>query len=181
MTEPVTETSAVVVGAGVVGMACAVELARAGHDVIVIERDIDVGRGLTSRNSEVVHAGLYYEPGSLKAELCVRGRALLYERCAALRVGHRKLGKWVVATEPGEEAVLERILARGLENGVTGLERRTGEALRAEAPELRAVAALYSTETGIVDAHGLTRSLQAELEERGVTGMTKKVLKRRLG
>jgi L-2-hydroxyglutarate oxidase LhgO len=161
------ETSAVVIGAGVVGLACAAALARSGRDVIVIERDVDVGRGITSRNSEVVHAGLYYEPGSLKAELCVRGRILLYERCDERGIGHRKLGKWIVATERGEEAVLEGILERGLANGVEGLERRSAAALRAVAPELRAVAALHSAETGIVDAHGLTRSLQAELEEHG--------------
>lgn len=167
MTRSGTETSAVVVGAGVVGMACAVELSRAGRDVIVIERDVDVGRGGTSRNSEVIHAGLYYEPGSLKAECCVRGRRLLYERCAARGIGHRRLGKWIVATEAGEEAVLEGILSRGLANGVEGLERRPAEALLALAPGLRAVATLHSAETGIVDAHGLTRDLQAELEERG--------------
>ncbi len=167
MSAPGPETSAVVIGAGVVGLACAAALGRAGRDVVVIERDVDVGRGITSRNSEVVHAGLYYEPGSLKAELCVRGRRLLYERCAARGIAHRKLGKWVVATEPGEEPVLESILERGRANGVEGLERRTAAVLRARAPELRAVATLHSAETGIVDAHGLTRSLQAELDELG--------------
>jgi len=167
MPAPATETSAVVVGAGVVGLACAAALARGGRDVIVIERDVDVGRGGTSRNSEVIHAGLYYEPGSLKAELCVRGRRLLYERCAERGIPHRKLGKWVVATEPGEEAVLGGILDRGLANGVEGLERRSAADLHALAPELRCVAALHSAETGIVDAHALTRSLHAELEEHG--------------
>jgi len=167
MTAPGADTSAVVVGAGVVGMACAVALARAGRDVIVIERDVDVGRGGTSRNSEVIHAGLYYEPGSLKAECCVRGRKLLYERCRERGIPHRRIGKWIVATEPGEEGVLEGILERGLANGVDGLERRSAADLHALAPELRAVAALHSAETGIVDAHALTRSLQAELEELG--------------
>ncbi len=162
-----SETSAVVIGAGVVGLACAAALARAGRDVIVIERDVDVGRGLTSRNSEVIHAGLYYEPGSLKAELCVRGRRLLYERCVAQSIPHRKLGKWIVATQPEEEAVLESILARGEANGVEGLEPRSGAALRTEAPELLAVSTLHSSETGIVDAHALTRNLQSELESLG--------------
>jgi L-2-hydroxyglutarate oxidase LhgO len=167
MTAPHAESPAVVIGAGVIGMASAVALARAGHDPIVIECEEDIGRGQTSRNSEVVHAGLYYQPGSLKAECCVRGRALLYERCARLGLPHRQLGKWVVACEPAEEDALARLLANGQACGVGGLSLRSGSEFEAAAPGLRASAALFSAETGIVDAAAFTRSLQAELEELG--------------
>lgn len=162
-----TESPAVVIGAGVVGLASAVALARSGHEPIVIECEDDVGRGQTSRNSEVVHAGLYYQPGSLKAECCVRGRALLYERCERLGLPHRRLGKWVVACEGAEEAALERLLANGRACGVTGLSLRGRDEFEAAAPGLRASAALFSAETGIVDAAAFTRSLQAELESLG--------------
>ena len=121
MTAPRSETAVVVIGAGIVGLASAAALARAGRDVIVVESEADIGRGQTSRNSEVVHAGLYYEPGSLKAECCVRGRALLYQRCERLKLPHRRLGKWVVATQPAEEAALDALLANARACGVEGL------------------------------------------------------------
>ena len=153
MSSPATETSAVVVGAGVVGLACAAALARTGRDVIVIERDVDVGRGGTSRNSEVVHAGLYYPTGSLKARLCVRGNRLLYEACERLGIPCRRTGKLVVAMRPEEEPELERLLALGGANGVE-LTRLSAKECRRLEPHVCAVAGLLSPSTGIVSAHG---------------------------
>src|SRR5690606_29870407 len=114
---PVTDADVVVIGAGVIGLACAAELARRGHDVVVIERHEGPARETSARNSGVVHAGIYDAPGSLKARACVEGRALLEARCARDGVPFRRVGKLIVATDPREVPVLEALLARGLENG----------------------------------------------------------------
>lgn len=161
------DVDVVVVGAGVVGLACAAALARAGRSVIVLERDDGIARGVTSRNSEVVHAGLYYPSGSLKAELCVRGREQLYAWCRDRGVDHRRLGKLVVATTEREIGVLEGLCDRGKANGAGDLELIDAAATAALEPGVRAVAALHSPETGIVDAHALCVSLLAEAEARG--------------
>jgi L-2-hydroxyglutarate oxidase LhgO len=161
------ECDVVVVGAGAVGLAAAAALARAGRSVAVLERHDGIARETTSRNSEVVHAGLYYPAGSLKASLCVRGREILYARCERLRIPHRRLGKIVVAVEPGELAGLEKLRALGTENGAPGLEIVDGAALRALEPDVRARAALVSPATGIVDAHALCQSWAAEAESHG--------------
>jgi len=160
------DVEVVVVGAGVVGLACGAELARK-FSVLVLERHPSAGQETSSRNSEVIHAGLYYPSGSLKAELCVRGRAALYERCTRLSIPYRKLGKLVVATEEGEIPALEDIERRASENGA-GLEgwRDQKQIARIE-PRIRAVAALWSPQTGIIDAHALIASYQAELASRG--------------
>jgi L-2-hydroxyglutarate oxidase LhgO len=157
----------VVVGAGVVGLACAAALARAGRSVVVIERHAGVAREASSRNSEVIHAGIHYPPGSLKAALCTEGREALYARCRTLRIPHRRIGKLVVATGPGELETLERIREQGRANGVPGLEILEGAAVRAVEPELRVQAALLSPATGIVDAMALCLSYQAESEAHG--------------
>lgn len=154
----------VVVGAGVVGLAIAAAVARRRRSVLVLEREVDIARGITSRNSEVVHAGIYYPAGSLKARFCVEGRERLYAWCAERRVDCRCLGKLIVATEPGEEARLEDLLARGRANGVERLELIDAEAVRRLEPEVRARAALHSPDTGIVDGHGLCTSLLARAE-----------------
>ncbi len=157
----------VVIGAGIVGLACAEELARRRHDVIVLERHARIAEETSSRNSGVIHAGLYYPPGSLKARLCVEGRTLLYERCARLGIGHRKTGKLVVATSRDEVTRLEALYALGRENGAGALELIDGAEVRRREPRVHAVAALYSPETGIVDAHELAQSYRAEAEQHG--------------
>jgi L-2-hydroxyglutarate oxidase LhgO len=161
------DVDVVVVGAGVVGLATAAALAGAGRSVVVIERHAGVGREASSRNSEVIHAGIHYPPGSLKAALCTEGREALYARCRALRIPHRRLGKLVVATGPGELETLEQIRARGGANGVPGLEILEAAEVRAREPDLRVRAALISPATGIVDAMALCLSYAAEAEERG--------------
>jgi L-2-hydroxyglutarate oxidase LhgO len=156
-----------VVGAGVVGLACARTLARRGHSVIVAEREGGIGGGVSSRNSEVIHAGLYYPSGSLRALHCVRGRRLLYAYCASHNVPHRVCGKLVVATSEGERAKILAIHAQGTANGVEGLSLIDGATARALEPNLRAELALLSDTTGIVDSHALMLALQGDLEDAG--------------
>jgi L-2-hydroxyglutarate oxidase LhgO len=161
------ETDVAVVGGGVVGLACAAALARAGSSVLVLERDGGLGRGVTSRNSEVLHAGFYYPPGSQKALLCVRGRQLLGERCERLRVPHRFTGKIVVATEADEFPALEALRERGEVNGTPGLELIQAQRVTELEPAVQAPLGLLSPATGIVDAHALTLSFAAEAEAYG--------------
>ncbi len=162
------ELDVVVVGAGVVGLACAAALARRGRSVLIIEALDGIARETTSRNSEVVHAGIYYPAGSLKATLCTEGRASLYALCAERGIPHRKLGKLIVASEDSELAVLEDLQGRGRVNGVPGLEIVDGPTVGRLEPSVSAVAALHSPETGIVDAHALCLSYLAEAESLGV-------------
>jgi len=157
----------VVVGAGVIGLAVARALAEAGRSVLVIESCRAIGTGASSRNSEVVHGGLYYAPGSLKARLCVAGRRLLYAYCAERGVAHRKLGKFVVGTQPGHESRLAAILATARDNGVENIDWIDPREAAAAEPALRCTAALYSRETGIVDSHGLMLALHGDLERAG--------------
>lgn len=166
---PGVEVDVAVVGAGAVGLAAAASLARRGRSVVVIERHDGIARETTSRNSEVVHAGLYYPPGSLKATLCVAGREALYARCERFGVPHRRLGKIVVATDEAEVAVLERIRDTARRNGAPGVEILGASAVAALEPEVRAVAALLSPATGIVDAHALSLSYLAEAESHGAS------------
>jgi L-2-hydroxyglutarate oxidase LhgO len=156
-----------VIGAGAVGLACAARLARSGRSVVVIERNDRVGQETSSRNSGVIHAGLYYPEGSLKAQLCVRGRELLYARCARDGVPHRKIGKLLVANSDAEIDKLEAILHRGLSNGAGALRMLDAREVTALEPRVRAVAGLWSPETGIVDAHGLMDSYKAEATAHG--------------
>jgi L-2-hydroxyglutarate oxidase LhgO len=163
----VERVDALVVGAGVIGLAVARELARAGHEVVVAEGAEAIGTGTSSRNSEVIHAGLYYPPGSLKARLCVRGRDSLYTYCAERGIAHRRCGKLVVAVEDGERAALEALHAQAHANGVTDAVLIDGIAARTMEPALHCVAALHSPSTGIVDSHALMLALQGEAEEHG--------------
>ena len=156
-----------VVGAGVVGLAIARAAALKGHEVIVAETTKGIGNGVSSRNSEVIHGGMYYPTGSLRAYHCPRGRRLMYEFCASHGVPHRKCGKLIVATEDAEVAKMEAILKQGEANGVEGLTLIEGAAARAMEPALNCVAALHSPETGIVDSHSFMRALQGDLEDRG--------------
>jgi L-2-hydroxyglutarate oxidase LhgO len=157
----------VVIGAGVVGLAVARALAARGREVIVLEAAEAIGVGTSSRNSEVIHAGLYYPRGSLKASLCVRGRELLYEYCAARGVPHRRCGKLLVATAANQMPQLESIMARGRENGVLDLVRIGGAEAQALEPALECVAAVFSPQTGIVDSHQLMLALQGDAENDG--------------
>ena len=161
------ECDVLMIGAGVVGLACAAALARAGRSVIAIERHDGFGRETTSRNSQVLHGGLYYPAGSWKARLCVAGAAALYARCQRENIPHRRCGKLVVATAPGEVATLERLLALGTENGASDLALVDADAVRRMEPDVRAVAALHSPATGIIDAHALCLSFAAEAEAHG--------------
>jgi L-2-hydroxyglutarate oxidase LhgO len=154
----------VVIGAGVVGLAAAASLARAGHCVLVLEAEDAIARGATSRNSEVIHAGIYYPQSSSKAQLCTAGRELIYERCAKYAIPHRRVGKLIVASEESEVAILEELCDRARANGVPGIELIDAAQIRRLEPDVKAVAALSSRETGIVDAHALAMSFQAEAE-----------------
>lgn len=158
------QTDVLVIGAGAIGLSCAAELARRGRPPLVIERHDGPGQEATSRNSEVIHAGLYYAPGSLKAELCVEGRERLYAYCRARRIGHRNVGKFVVATSASEVTNLEEIRALGIANGAGALEVVDANELGRREPRVSALAGLWSPESGIVDALELCRSLLAELE-----------------
>lgn len=158
-----------IVGAGVVGLACAAELSRLGHEVVVIERHDGPARETTSRNSGVIHAGIYYPTGSLKAATCVEGRERLYRRCERDAVPHRKTGKMIVATNLDEVPLLEELQDRGRANGAGELVLLDGAELRRREPRVRAVAALYSPETGIVDAHGLCQSYVAQAASHGAS------------
>ncbi|MFV8570430.1 NAD(P)/FAD-dependent oxidoreductase [Marinobacter sp. SBS5] len=156
----------VVIGAGVVGLAVARELARSGREVLVLEAGPRFGEGISSRNSEVIHAGIYYPTDSLKAALCVLGREQLYEYCASRKVGHRKCGKWIVATDDRQASRLEAICRQAEANGVR-LQHAEGNAVGLQCPDIRATAGLWSPETGIIDTHGLMLSLLGELEHAG--------------
>ena len=156
-----------VIGAGVIGLAVARRLAQAGREVIVAEAGSLIGAETSSRNSEVIHAGLYYPAGSLKARLCRAGRDALYAYCEARAIPHRRLGKLIVAADEGQEAQFDGIRARAAANGVEDLRLLTGAQARALEPELAGTAALLSPSTGIIDSHALMLSLQGEAEEHG--------------
>jgi len=157
----------VVIGAGVVGLACARALALAGHETVVLERHGAIGTEISARNSEVIHAGIYYPEGSLKARLCVEGRELLYRYLDERRLPYRKCGKLIVATEEAQFAELGGIAKRARANGADDLRELTKrEALERE-PALRVEAALLSPSTGIFDAHAYMLSLQGDFEDAG--------------
>ena len=156
-----------VIGAGVVGLAIARQAALAGHDVIVAEATGGIGNGVSSRNSEVIHAGMYYPTGSLRARHCVRGRRMLYEFCASHGVPHKKAGKLIVAVDEKQTAKIEGIAKQGEINGVEGLEFLGGNEAGAMEPALYCTEALLSSETGIIDSHSFMLALEGDLEDRG--------------
>jgi L-2-hydroxyglutarate oxidase LhgO len=157
----------VVIGAGVVGLACARALARAGREVIVLESEAAFGTATSARNSEVIHAGLYYPAGSLRAQLCVRGKTLLYAFCEQHQVAHQRCGKLVVACDPAELPALQQVQARAAGNGVHDLVWLSATQAQALEPALHCEAALLSPSTGIIDSHGLMLALLGEAEQHG--------------
>jgi L-2-hydroxyglutarate oxidase LhgO len=161
------EVEAVVIGAGVIGLAAARALALAGHEVIVLERAYTIGFETSSRNSEVIHGGLYYPEGSLKAVTCVAGRERLYAYCAEHGVPYARLGKLIVATEEAEIPGVQKIEVAARANGVTNLEWLTASQAQRLEPELHCVAALLSPSTGIIDSHALMLAYQGEAEAAG--------------
>jgi len=156
-----------VIGAGVIGLAVGRAAALAGHDVIVAEQADAIGTGISSRNSEVIHAGMYYPTGSLRAKLCAQGNRMLYDFCESHGVPHRRCGKLIVATNEAERTRIEAIHAQGQVNGVEGLELIGGNAARDLEPDLSCIAALVSPATGIIDGHGYMLSLQGDIEAHG--------------
>jgi L-2-hydroxyglutarate oxidase LhgO len=157
----------VVIGAGVIGLAVARRLAQAGREVIVLEAAEGIGTVTSSRNSEVIHAGIYYKAGSLMARMCVAGKRALYAYCADHGVPHRNCGKLIVATTPQEADKLQSIRAHAEANGVLDMQTLPGEAARALEPALNCVAALLSPSTGIIDSHSYMLSLRGEAETSG--------------
>ena len=160
-------TDTVVIGAGVVGLAIARELALAGREVIVLEKNAAIGEETSARNSEVIHAGLYYPRGSLKARFCVEGRQRLYEYCEAKHVPHRRCGKLLVATSAGQVRKLDSVRAAAVANGVTDLEQLSAHDVQRLEPQVHALAGFLSPSTGIVDSHALMLALRGDLEAAG--------------
>ena len=163
----IDNVDAIVIGAGVVGLAVARALALQGREVMVLEAANAIGTGISARNSEVIHAGMYYPTGSLKASLCVQGRAQLVAYCQERGIGHRLCGKLIVATEPSQIPKLKAIQDQALANGVADVRWLSAQEAMAMEGALKCVAALLSPGTGIVDSHGLMLSFQGDLENAG--------------
>jgi L-2-hydroxyglutarate oxidase LhgO len=161
----------VIIGAGVVGLAVAERLSRTqkGSEIVVLERHDGFGRETSSRNSEVIHAGLYYSEHLLKTKLCVQGNPLLYELCQKEGIPHRKTGKIILATNRAEEEQLHSIFAQAVKNGVTGISLITAEEIEAMEPYVYGISGLYSQESGIIDSHQLMHYFEQSAESRGAT------------
>jgi L-2-hydroxyglutarate oxidase LhgO len=161
------DVDTIVIGAGAVGLACAAAVAKAGREVIVLERAGGFGTGISSRNSEVIHAGIYYPTDSLKRALCVEGRRRLYPYLEVRGVAHRRCGKLIVATSDAETDKIQAIFAQGQANDVEGLQLLTGAQAMAMEPALSCTAAVLSPETGVFDSHGYMLALLGEIEDAG--------------
>src|SRR4051812_1277651 len=160
---PALELDVVVIGGGVIGLALARALSRSGRGVTLLESETRLGQHTSSRNSEVIHAGIYYPPGSLKARLCVAGRDALYAYCEAEGIAHSRLGKLIVATRDEELTALEKVRMQAAANGVELLPMDAAD-VRGLEPSVTAVRALLSPDTGIVDSHGLMLAFQRDAE-----------------
>lgn len=167
MTESDYTADVTVIGAGLVGLAIAAELAREGRSVYVLEKNDGFGRETSSHNSQVIHAGIYYPPGSFKAKLCVEGNALLYDLCHRWGIGHNRLGKLIVAADDDEAGQLEGLMARAIASGARDLSLLSRRELRRMEPNVAGVAALFSPWTGIVDAYHLMRCFAGRARENG--------------
>lgn len=162
------EAKITVIGAGVVGLSIAAELAREHNDLFIVERNSLFGQETSSRNSEVIHAGIYYPKDSLKAKTCVEGKELLYRFCAENKVAYKRTGKLIVAVAKGEDKELENLYRNGLANGVGDLKLLSGRELKKIEPAVEATAAISSPSTGILDSHGLMKKLSDYSESRKV-------------
>ncbi len=160
-----------VIGAGVVGLAVAEELSRRCRNILLLEKNDSHGQETSSRNSEVIHAGIYYPEGSLKARLCIEGRKLLYEACEKRGIPHRRTGKLIVATNAGEEEALHGLLGKAHANGVDDMLMLSGRVVNSLEPEVFASAGLLSPSTGIIDSHSLMRALLIGAMGNGVTAV----------
>ena len=149
------DTDITIIGAGVIGLAIASELADSRLNIFILERGVSHGRGISSRNSEVIHAGIYYPADSLKAKLCVEGRHLLYETCAGNNVPHRKIGKLIIATSENEMQVISQLRESALRNGISSVSLVSQSQIREMEPHIRAVGGLLSPDTGILSVHAL--------------------------
>src|SRR5436190_20975893 len=157
----------VIVGAGVIGLAVARRLAQAGREVVVLEEADGIGTVTSSRNSEVIHAGIYYPAGSWMARMCVTGKHALYRYCDEHGIPYKNCGKLIVATTPDETAKLAAIRSHAEANGVADMQTLSGDAARVLEPALKCDAALLSPSTGIIDSHAYMLSLRGEAEEAG--------------
>ena len=157
----------IVVGAGVIGLAVARRLALAGHEVIVLEAADTIGTQTSSRNSEVIHAGLYYPTDSLKAQACVEGKKRLYRYCAIHGVPHKRIGKLIVATNDSQTQALTALKSKAIANGVNDLEWKNQAEIKLLEPSIRSVGAILSPSTGIIDSHSLMLAYQGDAEDRG--------------
>lgn len=161
------KTDITIIGAGLVGLAIAAELARKDKDIVLVEKHPTFGQETSSRNSEVIHAGLYYPQSSLKAKLCVEGKNLLYELCEKEDIPYKRLGKLIVACDDTELVELERLLKQGSENGVYDLKLLAKDEIRKMEPHIQAVSAIHSPSTGIIDTHQLMKYLESFAKEKG--------------
>lgn len=162
------DTGITIIGAGVIGLAIAARLSSEYNGIVVVEKNKGFGKETSSRNSEVIHSGIYYPKGSLKARLCVEGRQLLYEYCKKNEIPHSKCGKLIVATDEEEKKQLASILERSKNNGVTSGRHIISKEAKAMEPNVEALSALYFPESGIVDSHGLMKELEKEAGRKGV-------------
>lgn len=158
---------AVVVGAGVVGLAIARALSLAGREVVILEAEREIVSHASARNSEVIHAGLYYPPGSLKARTCLEGKTLLYRYCAERGIAHQRLGKLIVATDEAELETLQRLKANAQACGLDDLRRLSADEARAMEPQVRCAGALFSPSSGILDSHAFALAVLGEAEVHG--------------
>ena len=163
-TQSAEQVQTVVIGAGVVGLAVARQLALSGREVYVLESDSDFGQGVSSRNSEVIHAGIYYPTGSLKAQLCVRGKQLLYEYCKERHITANPIGKLIVATQQDELEQLRALKEKALANGVNDIQLLSSSDAIAMQPGLSCIAALHSPSTGVLDSHNFMLSMIGDIE-----------------
>jgi len=156
-----------IIGAGVVGLAIAREVSRADRNVAILERNLAFGQETSSRNSEVIHGGMYYPSGTLKARLCVEGRKLLYELCEKNSIAHKKIGKLVIAVEEDEKDALETLLSLGETNGVEGLVMLAANQIKEIEPNIRGLFAMYSPQTGVIDSHSLMKFYLNSAQDKG--------------
>lgn len=161
------EVDILIIGAGVVGLAIAKEVAKADRSVVILERNKAFGQETSSRNSEVIHGGMYYPSGTLKARLCVEGRRLLYELCEKYSIAHKKTGKLVVAVEEDEKDALQKLLALGEANGVEDLAMLTVNQIKEIEPSIKGLLAMHSPQTGVIDSHSLMKFYLNSAQDNG--------------